>query len=136
MFKGMNIGKTFTLMHCWNILKDEEKWKAKRREMAELKQAARKKHKVRPNSTPTNVQVNINEDVTEIAPPESEAPKRPQGQKKAKDALRRGGEACMEALDKMWAKKEAFDMETEKKKEERYKASLELEKKRLEEKKR
>jgi hypothetical protein len=40
-------------MHCWNILKDEEKWKAKRREMAELKQAPRKKQKVRPDSTPT-----------------------------------------------------------------------------------
>jgi hypothetical protein len=37
----------------------------------------------------------------------------------------------MEALDKMWAKKEAFDMEKEKKKEERFMASLELEKKRL-----
>ena len=34
----------------------------------------------------------------------------------------------MEALDKMWAKKEAFDREKERKKEERYLASLELEK--------
>ena len=34
----------------------------------------------------------------------------------------------MEALDKMWANKEAFDREKEKKKEERYLASLELEK--------
>ena len=132
MFQGMNGEKTFTLMQCWNILKDEEKWKAKRRELAELKQAGNKKKKVRPDSTPTNVQVNITEDVTEIAPPESEARKRPQGQKKAKDALRReGGEACMEALDKMWAKKEAFDMEKEKKKEERHMASLEVEKRRL-----
>ncbi|XP_066333304.1 glutathione S-transferase T2-like [Miscanthus floridulus] len=53
--------------------KDEEKWKAKRRELAELKQACNKKKKVRLDSTPTNVQVNITEDVTEIAPPESEA---------------------------------------------------------------
>jgi len=37
----------------------------------------------------------------------------------------------MEALEKMWAKKEAFEMEKEKKKEERFMASLELEKKRL-----
>ena len=37
----------------------------------------------------------------------------------------------MEALDKMWAKKEAFEMKKEKKKEERFMASLELEKKRL-----
>jgi hypothetical protein len=119
-------------LEVWNILKDEEKWQANMRELAEQKQAAKKKQKVRPDSTPTNIQVNITEDVTEIAPPQSEARKRPQGQKKAKDALRRGGgEACMEALDKMWAKKEVFDMEKEKKKEDRYMASLELEKKRL-----
>ena len=37
----------------------------------------------------------------------------------------------VEALDKMWAKNEAFDMEKEKKKEESFMASLELEKKRL-----
>jgi hypothetical protein len=37
----------------------------------------------------------------------------------------------MEALDKMWAEKETFDMEKEKKKEDRYMASLELEKKNL-----
>ncbi|CAD6246536.1 unnamed protein product [Miscanthus lutarioriparius] len=67
-----------------------------------------------------------------IPPPESEARKRPMGQKKAKEALRRGGgEACVDPLDKMWAKNKAFDMEKEKKKEERYMASLELEKKRL-----
>ena len=53
--------------------------------------------------------------------------KRPPGQKKAKEALKLGGgEACMVALDKMWAKKEK-----EKKKEERYLVSLELEKNRL-----
>jgi len=37
----------------------------------------------------------------------------------------------MEALDKMWAKKEAFDKEKEKAKQERFMASLELEKKRV-----
>ena len=37
----------------------------------------------------------------------------------------------MEVLDKMRAKKEAFDMEKEKKKVERYMASLALEKERL-----
>jgi hypothetical protein len=34
-------------------------------------------------------------------------------------------------LDKMWAKKEAFDLEREKKKEESFLISLELEKNRL-----
>ena len=37
----------------------------------------------------------------------------------------------MEALDQMWAKKEAFDMEKERKKEERYMASHALEKEQL-----
>ena len=37
----------------------------------------------------------------------------------------------MEALDKMWAKKEVFDREKEEKKEERYLAARELENKRL-----
>ena len=37
----------------------------------------------------------------------------------------------MEAFDKMWAKKEAFDRENKKNKEPRYLAALELENKRL-----
>jgi hypothetical protein len=133
MFKGLDKeNKTFTLMHCWNKLKGEDKWKAERKRMAEQQASKnKKKHKINADSTPKNVQVNNNEDVTEIPPPESEARKRPMGSKKAKEALRRGGgEACMVALEKMWAKKEAFEME-EKKKEERFMASLELEKKHL-----
>jgi hypothetical protein len=43
-----------------------------------------------------------------------------------------GGQACMEALDKMWEKKEAFDMVKEKAKEDRFMATLELEKAALE----
>ena len=89
MFKGLNSDKTFTLMHCWNILKDEEKWKAKRRELAELKQAAKKRQKVRPDSTPTNVQDNITKDVTEITPLESEATKRPKEGKRCSKTRRR-----------------------------------------------
>jgi hypothetical protein len=96
------------------------------------KLAANKKQKVNIDSTPRTVEATNNEDVLETAAPESEARKRPQGVKKAKEALKRGGgEACMEALDRMWAKKEAFDLEREKKKEERFLISLELEKKRL-----
>jgi len=34
--------KSFTLIHCWNILK-EEKWKTKRIELAELEKLANKK---------------------------------------------------------------------------------------------
>ena len=59
---------------------------------------------------------NNDEDAAKEVAPETEASKRPPGIKKAKEALRRGGggEACMEALDKMWSKKEAFDKEKEK----------------------
>jgi len=35
--------KSFTLIHCWNILKEEDKWKAKRIELAELEKLASKK---------------------------------------------------------------------------------------------
>jgi hypothetical protein len=82
----------------------------------------------RPRDEATN-----NEAITDAAAQSTEERKRPQGIKKAKEGLRRGGgEACMEALDKMWAKKEAFDKEKEKAKEERFMASLEVDKAALE----
>jgi 5'-3' exonuclease len=62
---------------------------------------------------------------------EGDAPKRPMGRKKAKQLLRRGGgDACIEALDQMWEKKEA-DAEKEAKKEERFNIALEIEKEKL-----
>ena len=132
--------KAFTLIHCWNKLKDEDKWKTKRREMADQdKRPKNKKQKVHVQSTTmqqTEAQQNGNTPVqaqAEGGPIQQEGEKRPLGQKKAKEALKReGGEACMEALDKMWAKKEAFDREKEKKKDERFMAALELEKKKVE----
>ena len=71
---------------------------------------------------------------------ETGARKRSEGVKKAKANLRfRGAEACKEAIDSMWAKKEVADNEKEKAKNERFmlsheldKQSLELEKKRAE----
>jgi len=121
--------KSFTLIPCWNILKEEDKWKAKMIELAELeKQADKKKNKSTKVSRPRDEATN-NEAITDAAAQQIEERKRPQGIKKAKEGLRRGGgEACMEALDKMWAKKEAFDKEKEKAKEERFMASLEVEK--------
>jgi len=122
--------KSFTLIHCWNILK-EDKWKTKRIELAELEKLSnKKKQKSRPRDTEGT---NNDEDAAKEVAPETEASKRPPGVKKAKEALRRGGggEACMEALDKMWSKKEAFDKEKEKAKEERFLVALEIEKKRV-----
>ena len=140
MYKGLDQeNKSFTLIHCWNKLKDEDNWKTKRRELVEQeKRNKNKKQKVHAQSTPrqqTGAQANDDAHVqaqAEGALVQEDAEKRPPGEKKAKEALKRGGgEACMEALDKMWAKKEAFDREKEKKKEERYLASLALEKYRL-----
>jgi len=82
-------------------------------------------------SRPRDVEAtNNDEDAAKEVAPETEASKRPPGIKKAKEALRRGGggEACMEALDKMWSKKEAFDKEKEKAREERFLVALEVEK--------
>lgn len=132
MYKGLDQeNKAFTLIHCWNKLKDEDKWKAKRRELADQeKRNKNKKQKVHTQSTPRQhieAQANDNAPVQAQAEgaPVQEGEKRLPGQKKAKEALKRGGgQACMEALDKMWAKKEAFDREKEKKKEERFLASL------------
>ena len=126
--------KSFTLIPCWNILKEEDKWKAKKIELAEMdKLASKKTQKSSKVSRPRDVEATNNEEATDVVAEATEAMKRPQGIKKAKEALRRGGgEACMEALDKMWAKKEAFDKEKEKAKEERFMASLEVEKAALE----
>jgi hypothetical protein len=65
--------KSFTLLHCWNRLKDEDKWKSKRSELAEQqKQSNKKKQKTNKDSMPNNVQANNNEEVKEIAAPSSE----------------------------------------------------------------
>ena len=129
--------KGFTLMPCWNILKGEDKWALKRTELAELEKLARqKKNKNTKASRPREEEGTSNYEAMVAADRQTqahEARKRPNGVKKEKEALRRGGgEACMQALDKMWVKKEAFDMEKEKAKEERFLALLELEKATLE----
>jgi len=121
--------KTFGLLHCWTILKEEDKWKAKMIELAELekeKQAIKKKQKV---SRPREEEATNNDQVVEVDAEETVPRKRLEGIKKAKENLRRGGgEACMEALDKMMAKREVL----EKAKEARFMASLEVEKAALE----
>ena len=54
MYKGLDQeNKSFTLIHWWNKLNDEDKWKAKRRELAEQdKRNKNKKQKVHTQSTP------------------------------------------------------------------------------------
>jgi hypothetical protein len=129
--------KSFGLDHCWNILKGEDKWKAKMVELAELEKlaASKKNKKATKNSRPRDEGANSNEQVVaaDAEAVESEPRKRSDGIKKVKENHRRGGaEACVQALDKMWAKKEESDKEKEKAKQERFMASLELDKQALE----
>jgi hypothetical protein len=79
--------------------------------------------------TPTVVD-SRNNDVDVNASPDSAAPKRPNGTKKAKEALRRG-DAYIEASDYFWARKKEADAEKERKKDERFNQAYELEKERL-----
>jgi len=76
--------KSFTLIPCWNILKEEDKWKAKMKELAELeKQADKKKNKSTKVSRPRDEATN-NEAITDAAAQSTEERKRPQGIKKQK----------------------------------------------------
>lgn len=129
--------KTFGLDHCWNILKKEDKWKAKMVELAEVEKlaASKKNKKAAKNSRPRDEGGNSNEQVVAAdgESAETEQRKRSNGIKKVKANNRRGGgEACVQALDNMWAKKEESDKEKEKAKQERFMASLEVDKQALE----
>jgi len=99
--------------------------------MASQNQLGNKKQKATMDSSPrTSTPINVERShntVTDNTPPENDQRKRPMGKKKAKEALRRGGgEACVEALDHLWAKKRDSDTEKEQKKEERYNQSYAL----------
>ena len=102
-------------------------------ELAEIekeKQANKKKQKPSSKvSRPRDDEVNSEDHVIQVDSESPEPRKRSEGIKKAKENLRRGGgEACMEALGKMMEEKKALDMQKEKAKEERFMATLELEK--------
>ena len=117
MFSGVETkeGKKCSVVSCWNILKEEVKWKAKRIELVEQeKQAATgKKTKKNPPRLTNNDHEKEATDAT--AAVETRGRKRSDGVKKVKENLRRGGgEACLEALDKMWVKKEVANNEKEK----------------------
>ena len=100
--------------------------------MRKTNKLPRKKKPSTKDKRPRGEEETQNNELEDIVDEETAAKKRLEGIKKAKQNLRRGGgEACMEALDKMMAKKEVLDKEKEKSKEERFLATLELEKKRV-----
>jgi len=127
--------KKFSLMPCWNILKGEDKWAAKMVEIAELEklEKCKKKQKAAKVSRPRDEEgTNTEQAVTDVVGQETQARKRSDGIKKVKENHRRGGaEACVEAFDKMWAKKEESDKEKEKAKQERFIAALDVDKEAL-----
>lgn len=126
--------KSFTLMHCYDILKGEDKWKLKRIELVEIEKEAKKKQKPTKSSRPRDEEANINEGAIEVDAEQTQPRKRSDGIKKSKQNLRLAGaaELCMEAIEKMWAKKESLDKEKEMAKEDRFKQTIELDKAALE----
>jgi len=135
MYTEIEDKKGFTLMPCWKILKGEDKWAAKMVEIAELEklEKCKKKQKAAKVSRPRDEEgTNTEQAVTDVVGQETQARKRSDGIKKVKENHRRGGaEACVEAFDKMWAKKEESDKEKEKAKQERFIAALDVDKEAL-----
>jgi hypothetical protein len=127
--------KSFQLRHCWMLLRNQPKWQDKLQQLIATK-TSNKKQKTSKKSSPSavestplenNVASSLDVDLSE-----ADAPQRPMGKKKSKDALRRGGiDVCKEALDILWAKKFEADAEKERKREERYAKSYALDKERL-----
>jgi hypothetical protein len=126
MFKRFE-KKTFLFRHSWIQLKDQPKWHEKLQQIAAQKAMNKKpkstKHSSPGTSNPINVDA-INQETNGNVPPantigEADGPTRPMG-KKAKELAHHGrSEACIEALDILWAKKKEADAE-ELKKDESY----------------
>uniref|UniRef100_A0A0A9F6G9 No apical meristem-associated C-terminal domain-containing protein n=1 Tax=Arundo donax TaxID=35708 RepID=A0A0A9F6G9_ARUDO len=120
--------KSFQFMHCWNILRTEQKWIDRSSRIAlQTQKSSQKKQKTNPNSS-LGTSTPVTHDDNEAATPEYELSMRPMGRNEKKEKLRRGGDiVCMEALDNLWAKMKEVDVEKELKKDERFKQAYALE---------
>lgn len=133
LFKSQDAhNKSFQFRHCLMLLRNQPKWHDKLQQSVGAKNS-NKKQKTSKKSSPGIGNVTpepINSDVpAEMVNADPEAPQRPIGKKKAKEALRRGGsDVCKEAMDILWAKKVEADVEKELKREERYAKSYALDK--------
>jgi hypothetical protein len=93
--------KSFTLMHCWHRLKDEDKWKTKMIELAaQQNQPTKKKQKTTKDSTPSNVEDNNNDEVQEVA---AQVLKNERGQRVRSRQKKLGREAATLALQ-LWTR--------------------------------
>ncbi|XP_039825664.1 uncharacterized protein LOC120687706 isoform X2 [Panicum virgatum] len=117
--------KKFTLMHCWNILKDQPKRIERRKEIGCAKKMSNKKQKTTANSSPLSVEPAAPVGGGSDAQPAG----RPDGKKKEKQKLRQG--RTIEAVDYLMAKKKEADLEKELKKEERCNRAFALQEERI-----
>ncbi|KAG8058764.1 hypothetical protein GUJ93_ZPchr0002g25676 [Zizania palustris] len=117
--------KSFKLMHCWNLLRSQQKWIDRSSQMASEK-SSHKKQKTASNSAPPAADTKA-----ASAHQEYELSTRTEGRKGDKEKLLGGGDiVCIEALDDLWEKKEA-DVEKEFEKDERDKQAHALEQERF-----
>ncbi|XP_062208352.1 glutathione S-transferase T3-like isoform X1 [Phragmites australis] len=128
-------GKSFGLLHCWNVLQHEQKWKNR---CSQKKQKACSNASSGP-STPGSNESCHDAGVEGLTPDSPEEEQRPPGKKREKERERRGKSSVssgdnlyMEALENMWARKKEAEALKEIKKKERNDEILAIEKKRLE----
>lgn len=118
--------RDFPYIHCWDILKDQAKWKNRNNQSGA---AARKKQKTKANSSPAvagQLALTTNGEDSQAAMPTVH---RPAGKKKEIDKLRQ--RSSIEALDYLLAKKKEADIEKDLKKEERCKKAFALQEERI-----
>ena len=124
-------GRSFGLLHCWNILQHEQKWKDR---------CGEKKQKTSTTGSPSS-SPGTNESHLEVdGEGHTSAPVvRPVGSKAEKERQRRGKNPVssgdnlyMEAMENLWAKKKEAEALKEVAKKERNDERLALEKKRIE----
>ncbi|KAL6662025.1 hypothetical protein ACP70R_001409 [Stipagrostis hirtigluma subsp. patula] len=129
-------GKSFGLLHCWNILQHEQKWIERC--------SQKKKQKTCSNaspgmSTPGTSESRHEEGREGLLSGPMEKEQRPPGKKGEKERLRRGKSSIsesenlyMDALENMWAKRKETEELKELKKTERNDVRIAIEQKKLE----
>ena len=117
--------RKFTLMHCWNILKDKPKWMERRKEITCAKKTSNKKQKATAISSPASGEPAAPDAGGSDAQPSG----RPDGKKKEKKKLRQG--RTIEAVEFLMEKKKEADLERELKKDERCNKAFALQEERI-----
>ena len=117
--------RKFTLMHCWNILKDKPKWMERRKEITCAKKTSNKKQKATAISSPASGEPAAPDAGGSDAQPSG----RLDGKKKEKKKLRQG--RTIEAVEFLMEKKKEADRERELKKDERCNKAFALQEERL-----